>query len=54
MAYTNNEDRYKMALEAIIEIVSSGHTDTWLDTAFACKSVAQRTLPKTEDKPTES
>jgi hypothetical protein len=46
-----SEERYKMALEAIIVACESGSgSGSWLNAAFAMKHIAQRAL---EQPPTE-
>lgn len=40
----SNEQRYQMALEAIIEIVKNGQPGGWIYTALACKDIANKSL----------
>ncbi len=39
-----NEQRYKMALQAIIEVQKNGHFDQGLTTAYQCATIARKAL----------
>ncbi len=47
---SDNEQRYKMALQAIIEVQKNGHFDQGLTTAYQCAVIAKRALEE-ETKP---
>ena len=42
----NNEERYKMALEAIIETIGHGMSASWSQAAFSARDIAKKALGK--------
>lgn len=43
------EARYKMALEAILPVVKNMKSQSWLETSFAIRDIAQKALEEETD-----